>query len=139
MRSATVSDIILVSSIIFIRIMYVCSITRSVVLCFITMFYACVLSCGDTCFCNITCQYLLCLCVLYSYYIIYSRCIGYYILSHYSPQCCILCYVTCCYVMFCCMSCSNLLFCIVLYYHSIMSFVVGSYITLFHIVLCTYY
>ena len=123
MRSVTISDIKLVSSIIFIHIMYVCSITRSVVLCSITMFYACVLSRDDTCFCYITCQYMLCLYVLYLYYIIYSHGIGYYILSYYCPQWYMLCYVTCCYVMFCCMVCSDLLFCIVLYYHSIMSFV----------------
>ena len=115
MRSTTISTIIVVSSTLFLRIMYVCSITCSTVLCSITILYACVLSRGDTCLCYITCQFLLCLCVLYIYYIIYSHCIGYYILPYYSPQCYMLCYVTYCYVVFCCMACSDLLFsCIVL-------------------------
>ena len=115
MRSTTISTIILVSSIIFLRIMYVCSITCSVVLYSIPMLHACVLSRGDTCFCYITCQNLLCLCVLYLSYIIYSHCIGYYILPYYRPQCYMLWYVTCCYVRFCCMACFTLLFsCILL-------------------------
>ena len=134
MRSTTISTIIVVSSTLFLRIMYVCSITCSTVLCSITILYACVLSRGDNCFCYITCQSLLCLCVLYLYIPSVQVLISYHIIVR---------NVTCCVMSNAVMLCSvvwRVLICrsLVLYYHSIMSFVLGECITVFHIVLCTY-